>query len=326
MKRQIFSYLTATAVAVSAVFTSCDKDDDEKSIKVESGKIEQTVYADNTTGESAVTFVTTGAWTSSITESTAKATKAGTAMWISIDPDHGNEAGPYTIYITCEPNTTGEDRKAIITITCNGTSITFSFEQMATMENGEPYEDPETNVIKTLTVQVEGGSTLNSQIDDVKAILWPWDWGSDDVKGEEVANAVFSNGGFTITLPDNVNSALLNPIVDDFPAGIKFSNPNAKYNGLTLFAFKSGTPVGRILYQTADGNSGADLIFADSDVVMTGSVSYSEQGINYIMTCNTYLNKGWNLTFVIFEASGTTINQTLTSNNPGNMKWYLSEE
>jgi len=103
----------------------------------------QTVFADEIAGKSGVTFVTTGAWTSSITEGTAKSTKAGTITWLSIAPDHGNAAGKYTIVIILEPNATGSDRIGIITITCNGTEITITVTQKGTKENGEPYVEGE---------------------------------------------------------------------------------------------------------------------------------------------------------------------------------------
>ena len=53
-------------------------------------------------------------------------------MWVSITPDHGDEAGTYTITINLEVNDTGEDRKANIIISCGGQTITISITQVAT--------------------------------------------------------------------------------------------------------------------------------------------------------------------------------------------------
>ena len=133
--------LMTIALCVTLVLSSCDdKEEPKTDIKVENETaLTQTVYADETDGKSGVTFITTGAWTSTITEGTVKSTKAGTATQISIDPDHGNDAGEYTITISLEPNATGEDRSATITITCNNFDITITVSQKGTKENGEPY-------------------------------------------------------------------------------------------------------------------------------------------------------------------------------------------
>ena len=61
-----------TMLFVSFVILSCDKNDDGETTAItvpNQTELEQTVYADNTTGKSGITFTTTGAWTSSINES-----------------------------------------------------------------------------------------------------------------------------------------------------------------------------------------------------------------------------------------------------------------
>jgi len=116
--------LTAGAVLV---LSSCG--DKEEPIET---PFNQTVNADETTGKSGVTFVTSGAWTSTITEGTTKSTKSGTASWISIDPDHGDAAGEYTITIRLQKNYTGEDRKATITISWDDMDISITVTQRGT--------------------------------------------------------------------------------------------------------------------------------------------------------------------------------------------------
>jgi len=156
-----------TAYGNEVSFTTV-KPDPEPDIKVENETaLTQTVFADKTDGKSGVTFVTTGAWTSTITEGTAKSTKAGTITWLTIDPDHGNTAGKYTIVISLEPNATGADRTATITITCNGTDITITVTQKGTKENGEPYTvAPEltTSEVTAITTKTAtaGGNITNA--------------------------------------------------------------------------------------------------------------------------------------------------------------------
>ena len=59
-------------------------------------------------------------------------TKSSQPMWVSITPDHGDEAGTYTVNINLEANDTGEDRKANIIISCGTQKITIAITQVAT--------------------------------------------------------------------------------------------------------------------------------------------------------------------------------------------------
>jgi hypothetical protein len=132
MKRQIFSYLGVTVIALLTVFTSCKKNDD---IQVQNKEaLSQIISADQTSG-SEVTFTTTGAWTSNIKDKATKSTKGET--WISINPDHGNAAGTYTVKINLEPNETGADRSAVITITCGDMNVEINVTQKGIGDNGD---------------------------------------------------------------------------------------------------------------------------------------------------------------------------------------------
>ena len=105
---------------VSFVILSCDKNDDGETSAItvtNQTELEQTVYADNTTGKSDITFTTTSAWTSSINEtSPTRSDKTPSPKWISITPASGDRAGSYTISISLSKNLTGAKRSATITI------------------------------------------------------------------------------------------------------------------------------------------------------------------------------------------------------------------
>ncbi len=122
------------AIVAMAMFASCDDliGGDEQLIidPVEDALLEQTVGSETITAEG-VSFTTTGAWTSQVVP---VSTKGSQPMWVSISPDHGDEAGTYTITINLEPNDTGEDRKANIIISCGSQTITISITQVATPE------------------------------------------------------------------------------------------------------------------------------------------------------------------------------------------------
>jgi len=150
------------------MFSGCDDKESQPEIKVENeASLLQTVYADETNGKSGVTIVTSGAWSSSITEGSAKSTKSGTVSWLSIAPSSGATAGTHTIVISLEANASGADRTATITITCNETDITITVTQKATKEDGKPYELPPvlttaavSNI--TATTATVGGNITNA--------------------------------------------------------------------------------------------------------------------------------------------------------------------
>lgn len=116
------------------VFAGCDEESDSpEDVRITSGSTKQVFFADNTAGESGITFTTTGAWGARI----ASGTKADAPVWLSVDPANGDKAGTYTINITLEQNLTGEDRKAEIQIICSKTTVTITVEQKGKTQNGE---------------------------------------------------------------------------------------------------------------------------------------------------------------------------------------------
>jgi len=141
-------------LAVSIMFAGCEKDDALEAITVaDSGSLTQEVFADNTQGKSGVSFTTAGAWTSFIEEvaTTYATTSSG---WVSISPSSGDAAGNYTVSITLSPNTTGANRTAIITISCQGIDINISVTQKGTKQDGT------VNAPTELTSPITANTTL----------------------------------------------------------------------------------------------------------------------------------------------------------------------
>lgn len=125
-------------LVVSILFASCSKDKNEgSSIEITGGQAGQTVYADDNKGASNITFKTAGAWTSTITEGSALKSVADEGPWLSINPDHGDAAGNYTVGIDLTENYTGSDRTATIGIICNGEKIEIIVTQKGTSKSGQ---------------------------------------------------------------------------------------------------------------------------------------------------------------------------------------------
>lgn len=156
MKKLI--YLMVAIFAVTMV--SCDKGGDDgpaKSITVpNSQQLTQTAYADNTAAASGVAFTTTGAWTSSISETASS--RAGAPEWISINPASGSAAGSYTINIELDANYTGTERTAKITINCSGEKITITITQEATTQAGVIPDPLAATGSGTITYRYDDGS------------------------------------------------------------------------------------------------------------------------------------------------------------------------
>ena len=137
-----------------------------QNISVTNGSTNQSVYADEIESKEGLTFTTTGPWTSAIAESVpAKATYAASPEWISIDPDHGDVAGSYTIGITLDPNLSGEKRAATITITSGGKSITITVTQNAVKSDGTAPESDITSYFNSRFASAleDKGYVVNAQ-------------------------------------------------------------------------------------------------------------------------------------------------------------------
>ena len=170
MKRLIFLKSVVITAIAALVISSCVDKEEPTVIKVEDETaLTQNSFANETSAKSGVTFVTYDAWTSTITE-TRKSTKVETPSWVSITPDHGDAAGTYTITIRLEPNTTGEDREATITISCSGTDITITITQKGVPENDENDEPDEPELTPTITYPEIGKGGPNILADGVTMV------------------------------------------------------------------------------------------------------------------------------------------------------------
>ena len=200
-------------------------------------------------------------------------------------------------------------------------AVTTIFSGCNDKENPKD-DDLATSTVKTITAQVEGGSNLNSKIDEVRAF-------ADYLSGsswidEEIAKGSFANGGFTITLPDNLADKFLE--VCNFPEGINVSDKTVKRTEEVWFlAYKGGEPVGRFWYES--DNSEAMPVFVDGNVEITGTVSEKDIDGTWNRTYSLSLKTGWNLIYFTYsydESSkiGTT---TTTTKDPGGLKWFFEE-
>ncbi len=185
-------YLLAVALLSMA---GCDKVDEGKpAIKVEDPhSLNQTVYADQTDGATAVSFTTTGAWSSSIVPVAVQSAVVtsrgdGAHLWISIFPESGNSAGSHSVEILTDQNTSGADRSAIITITSGGKSIKVTVTQKSTKEDGSPYSNEETEY--AISIDKPSLELFRNSTATLKATITPDDEGVGSITWESSDNGV----------------------------------------------------------------------------------------------------------------------------------------
>lgn len=144
MKKIFFLLLAAFSL------TACDKggDDTPTITGYNPDQLNQTLYADQTSGAGNFAFTAAQSWTTQITDLT-RTTES--EVWITLDPSHGG-AGTVNMKITLTPNLTGKDRTATITIVCGGMTITITVEQKGTTEGGNT---PDPNAKQITRIDVE---------------------------------------------------------------------------------------------------------------------------------------------------------------------------
>lgn len=171
--------------------TACSDDNGDgtgKDIQLAPGTPKDyTIFADETSGtpSEGISFTTTGPWRATVVQTRADAFDSGevTPSWVTVSPDHGDAAGDYTISISLGVNTSGQDRKAIITIECGGTRITITVEQKGTTEDGKVPDNGDEPVVPV-------GRKL---IASMKNTYWDYSGSGIEADGDEVVNFFYDD-------------------------------------------------------------------------------------------------------------------------------------
>jgi hypothetical protein len=197
----------------------------------------------------------------------------------------------------------------------------------------------------TIIATVENGSNLNGKVDSVMAMI-VYQKSNGGLDYYVVASAPYSNSGFILKLPENVNDSYLGIGISrfiDILDGITVSNPNVKI-GAAMFidAYKAGDNTGYFYHGIADWKS--MLMYVNGDLSITGSdtntgtlnLEYHEDGLTggtytYTYKYNVHLKKGWNMVYTktVNEESAEKGNYTIkneyeaTTTVPSGTKWYF---
>ena len=177
--------------------------------------------------------------------------------------------------------------------------------------------DDDNDTINKIIATVEDGAKYNGQIVTVKFMV---EIGDNDVA---IATGNWSNGGFTIDLPETVEANHLRTL-DRFAPSVTVSNNNAKG---VFWTFIGGFDVDdrRVDYFyniKGDNNSTTwvEYIYVDMDVNITGTFSDDEETRVYSLS----LKKGWNITYRTW-IRGTGVTERSSTAVSG-LKWHSSRD
>jgi hypothetical protein len=160
-------------------------------------------------------------------------------------------------------------------------------------------------------IEVENGNSYNGEIDTVKVVIE-----IEIEDGVVVYSAPYTNGGFTLNLPESVDNKYLEKIGEEMSGGFNVSNANVKGCAAILAAYKSGSVVGSFYHGTKIF-PGA-LMYVDDALTVTGS---QDEGEGMAITYNLSLKKGWNMVYPRLTETLIEISAIASKD----AKWYFKE-
>lgn len=177
-------------------------------------------------------------------------------------------------------------------------------------------DDPETSVVagNKITATVSAPNVAK-----VKAMVYYE--GEGDVGGESIiAECDYSNGGFTLTLPENVDAKYLETLSNyEFEDGISISDKNVKTCSIDIYGYNAaGAEAGTFWYESKTCEAG--FMYVDRNVTVTGSHTYSD-GEKEVY--NMSLVKGWNIVYMTETEKDDVYTYTATTSNPGGLSWVF---
>ena len=301
MKRQIFSYLTATAIAVSAVFTSCDKDDDETKAK------EFIVTFESNDGSDVASQTVKDG--EKVTKPSPDPTRSGYTFdaWYkeaSLTTEWKFDTDVVTTNITLYAKWNDDDKAGGFSMSGTLTGDYASYSKMSvTFENDYwNLEDEDESYEVTVPIS-DGNFTLTLPIPAEKYLINIEDYMSDE--GDDIPMPAAKSAG---------------KLAEE---GIKISDKNAKICDASFILRKEGEH--RISVVLCNWAASSELFvhysYVDRDVNISASFIDEEWGEG---TFDVKLKKGWN--YIVdsgTKGSDGKWTYTVTANGtiPSGAKW-----
>jgi len=184
-------------------------------------------------------------------------------------------------------------------------------------ENGNGNDIPTSWFDGTITATVVNGNDYNDLISRVGAVT------RANNSLETIATSAWSSGGFTITLPETLESRFLWSIESEFEdmPHVIISDRNARISSAEIEAFDDqNNVVGVFMNIREDENLFVMTIlaYADRDVSQIGSDGYDQ-------TWNLSLRRGWNKIYVIERETATGGEVLFTTEAVNGLRWHFVE-
>jgi len=166
-----------------------------------------------------------------------------------------------------------------------------------------------------IRAQVENGSALNSRVSEVRADIYIDDGEPGDGITVTLSTGSYSNGGFSISLPQSLDKELLRNIMS-IPemnmASVNVSDRAANFYNLgSIMGYDSdGIRVGLFFNEIDDDNRILSW-YVDRDLSINGSFDEHQR-------YDLVLKKGWNTVYSLWDqAAPTMLTTTKPANNDG---------
>ena len=204
----------------------------------------------------------------------------------------------------------------------NGNNIEDLPDCENNFENNE--DDPKNGGCLTINAKVEDGQYLINHVDEVRVIgcIWESSYGCYDVT---IASAPFENGGFTITLPEEIDERLLSKFPDHVFSILNVSNKDVRTTHFdmsssnNIIACKDDNIMRFEYFELSTKNIIVRFLYVDADVIITG-LSDSYYGKKKY---DLNLKKGWNTVYEIWKENCSVNIIYTTKKINEELKWYF---
>ena len=202
-------------------------------------------------------------------------------------------------------------RNGIAKAICSAVLMTF----IACDKEDELGNEKQDSFNGTLMAKVENGVSYEAQISKVWALYDAKVNSSGELSGRMLNTGDFTQGGFTIELPDLPASFLMN--IQTFfaselniDAELEYSDPDTRLLDANFFGISSDDKYVDYFVYTNGGTKRTIclFVFAESDATVKGG------------SVNVRLQRGWNRIY------WTQSDKKVSSSAPDGMKWYLNSK
>jgi len=186
-------------------------------------------------------------------------------------------------------------------------------------DNGYYNGDERPPFNRTITAEVVNGNNYDDIISSVVAVVWP------DSIYHIVATGTWSNGGFTITLPETINADFLIPAPVAFALGqFNISDTSARFQEIYIYAYDDRL-LGSIVYACFDVFVSSEeaslqvyIAYVDRDVTITGGT--------FREIYNLQLRAGWNWVYRTTKMVEEARIVSIFSTEPiSGLRWYFQK-